>query len=58
MGDNVRLNEQVSPKDSTANHIIYDTGIASQIGSYSNVMPVALNLQWLFTTGTQRLKIS
>jgi 2-iminobutanoate/2-iminopropanoate deaminase len=36
-------------------HSLYDIGVASQIGSYSDAIGVDANMRWLFTSGTPGL---
>jgi 2-iminobutanoate/2-iminopropanoate deaminase len=36
-------------------HTVYDVGVASQIGLYSDAVEVDPNLRWLFTSGTPGL---
>jgi 2-iminobutanoate/2-iminopropanoate deaminase len=37
-------------------HKIYDIGVASQIGKYSDAIETAPNLRWLYTSGTPGLE--
>ena len=39
-------------------HTIYDIGVASQIGSYSDAIEAKPNLRWLMTSGTPGLALS
>jgi enamine deaminase RidA (YjgF/YER057c/UK114 family) len=36
-------------------HILYDIGVASQIGTYSDAVEARPNLRWLMTSGTPGL---
>lgn len=39
-------------------HVVYDIGVASQIGTYSDALEVSPNLRWLLTAGTPGLSIA
>ncbi len=38
-------------------HTIYDIGVASQIGAYSDLIEAGPNLRWLITSGTPGLSM-
>jgi 2-iminobutanoate/2-iminopropanoate deaminase len=40
------------------NPVIYNVGVASQIGAYSDAVEVAPNLRWLLTSGTPGLSLA